>query len=77
MCARSKIHAFNFMDPLECSERGMRHTSTAPYFYGASKKSLQKPRATSENMLFHISYGFNYCPQLLCLQFLSKTRLNL
>ncbi len=40
--------------------RGMRHTSIALYFYGASKKSLHKPRATSENVLFHISYGFNY-----------------
>jgi hypothetical protein len=37
-----------------------RHTSTALYFYGASKKSLHKPRAIYENMLFHISYGFNY-----------------
>jgi hypothetical protein len=55
---------------------GMRHTSTALYFYGASKKSLHKPRATSENMLFYISYGFNYYLQLLFLQFLSKTRLN-
>jgi hypothetical protein len=55
----------------------MRHTSTALYFFGASKKSLHKPRATSEIMLFHIYYGFNYYLQLLCLQFLSKTRLNL
>jgi hypothetical protein len=57
--------------------RGMRHTSTALYFYEASKKSLHMPRATSENMLFHISYGLNYYLQLLCLQFLSKTCLNL
>jgi hypothetical protein len=56
---------------------GMHHTSMALYFYRASKKSLHKPRVTSENMLFHISYGFNYYLQLLCLQFLSKTRLNL
>jgi hypothetical protein len=34
---------------------GMRHTSPAPYFYGATKKSLHKPRATFENMLFEIS----------------------
>ncbi len=27
------------------TEGGMRHTSTALYFYGASKKSLHKPRA--------------------------------
>ncbi len=54
----------------------MRHTSTALYFYGASKKSLHKPRATSENMLFHIRHGFNYYLQLLFLKFLSKTRLN-
>jgi hypothetical protein len=45
--------------------RGMRHTSTALYFYGASKTSLHKP-STSENMLFHISYGFNYYLQLMC-----------
>jgi hypothetical protein len=56
---------------------GMRHTSTALYFYGASKKSLHKPRATSENILFHISYDFNYYLQLLWLKFLYKTRLNL
>jgi hypothetical protein len=56
---------------------GIRHTSTALYFYGASKKSLQKPRGTSENMLVHISYGLNSYLQLLCLQFLSKTRQNL
>ncbi len=56
--------------------QGMRHTSTALYFYGASKKSLHKPRATIKNMFFHISYGFNYYLQLLCLQFLSKTCLN-
>ncbi len=55
---------------------GMRHTSTALYFYGASKKSLHKPRAIYENMLFHISYGFNYYLQLWCLKFLSKTHLN-
>jgi hypothetical protein len=56
--------------------RGMRHTSTALYFYGASKKSLQKPRVIYGNILFHISYGFIYYLQLLCLQFLSKTHLN-
>ncbi len=54
----------------------MRHTSTALYFYGASKKSLQKPRTTSGNTLFNISYDFNYYLQLLGLQFLSKTHLN-
>ncbi len=59
------------------SHWGMRHTSTALYFYGAPKKSLHKPRATFGNMLFHISYGFNYYLQLLCLQFLSKTHLHL
>ncbi len=47
---------------------GMRHTSTALYFYGASKKSLHKPRATSENMLYHTSYGFNYYLQLFLMQ---------
>ncbi len=52
-------------------------TGYAPYFYGASKKSLHKPGNTSENRLFHISYGFNYYLQLLGLQFLSKTHLNL
>jgi hypothetical protein len=53
----------------------MRHTSTALHFYRVSKKSLQKPRTTSGNRLFHISYGFNHHLQLLCLQFLSKTHL--
>jgi hypothetical protein len=56
-------------------DQGMRHTSTALYFYGVTKKSLHKPRTTSGNRLFHISYGFNYYLQLLCLQFLSKTQL--
>ncbi len=55
---------------------GMRHTSKALYFYGASKKSLHKPRTTSGNILFHIGYAFNYYLQLLCLQFLPKTDLN-
>ncbi len=55
----------------------MRHTSMALYFYGAFKKSLHKPRATFENMLFQIRYGFNYYLQLLCLHFLSKTHLDL
>jgi hypothetical protein len=50
-------------------------TGYAPYFYGASKKSLHKPRTTSGNRLFHISYGFNYYLQLLCLKFLYKTHL--
>jgi hypothetical protein len=45
---------------------GMRHTSTALYFYGASKKSLQKPQAIFGNMLFKINYGLNYYLQLLC-----------
>ncbi len=63
-------------DPVVICERGMRHTSTALYFYGAFKKSLHKPTATSGNMLFHISYGFNYYLQLLCLQLLSTTHLN-
>jgi hypothetical protein len=31
---------------------GMCHISTALYFYGASKKSPHKPRATFENILF-------------------------
>ncbi len=57
--------------------QGKRHTSTALYFYGMSKKSPHKPRTTSGNRLFHISYGFNYYLQLLCLQFLSKTHLHL
>ncbi len=54
----------------------MRHTSMALYFYGVFKKSLHKPRTASGNILFHISYAFNYDLQLLCLQFLSKTHLN-
>ncbi len=31
---------------------GMRHTSAAPYFNGASKQSLHKPVANFVNMLF-------------------------
>jgi hypothetical protein len=38
----------------------------ALYFYGVSKKSLHKPRATFENMLFQISHGFDYYLQLFC-----------
>jgi hypothetical protein len=56
---------------------GIRHTSTALYFYGASKKSLHKSRTTYGNILFHITYAFNYYLQLFCLQFLSKMHLNL
>ncbi len=44
------------VDPQD--EGGMRHTSMALYFYGASKKSLHKPRTTSGNRLLHNSYGF-------------------
>jgi hypothetical protein len=54
---------------------GMRHTSIALYFYGATKKSLHKSRATFGNMLFQTSYSCNYYLQLLYLQFLSKTHL--
>jgi hypothetical protein len=46
---------------------GMRHTSTALYFYGASKKTLHKPQAIFGNMLFQINYGLKYYLQLLCL----------
>jgi hypothetical protein len=51
----------------------MRHTSTALYFYGASKKTLHKPRVTSGNMLIKISYSLNYNLQFLSQQFLSNT----
>jgi hypothetical protein len=53
------------------------HIAYGLYFYGASKKSLHKPRTNSRNILFHISYSFNYYLQLLCLRFLSKAHLNL
>jgi hypothetical protein len=53
--------------------RGMRHTSTALYFYGASKRTLHKPKVTFGNMLFRISYSLNYNLQFLFQQFLSKT----
>ncbi len=43
----------------------MRHTSTALYFYGASKKTLHKPRVTFGNMLFKIRYSLNYNLQFL------------
>ncbi len=48
-------------------KRGMRHTSTALYFYGASKKILHKSRVTFENMLFKISYSLDYYLQLFML----------
>jgi hypothetical protein len=51
----------------------MRHTSTALYFYGASKKTLHKPRVIFGNTLFKIIYSLNYYLQLLCKQFLPKT----
>ncbi len=44
---------------------GMRHTSSALYFCGASENSLHKPRVNFANMLFQINYGFNYCLQFL------------
>jgi hypothetical protein len=55
---------------------GACHTSMALDFYGASKKSLHKLKATFGNVLCKINYGFNYYLQLLCLQFPSKTHLN-
>jgi hypothetical protein len=79
-CGLSNAYSEQLMDSFKISGLpsvgGMRHTSTALYFCGASKKSLQKPRTTSGNGLFHISYSFNYYLQLLCLQLLSKTHLN-
>jgi hypothetical protein len=41
------------------AKRGMRHTSTALYFYEASKKTTHKPRAIYKSIFFHISYGFS------------------
>ncbi len=52
--------------PEEVEPRTICHTSTALYFYGASKKTLQKPRVTFGNMLFRVSYSLNYYLQLLC-----------
>jgi hypothetical protein len=63
-------------EPYVPTSGGMRHTSTALYFYGVSKKSLHKPKTSSGNILYHISYAFNYYLQLLCLLFLSKAHLN-
>jgi hypothetical protein len=57
-------------------EGGMRHTSMALYFYGASKKTLHKPRVTFGNMLFQIKYSLNYYLQLFCQQLLSITYQN-
>jgi hypothetical protein len=68
----SRCHAA----PVAIMQRGMRHTSTALYFSGVTKKSLHKPRTASGHRLFHISYGFNYYLQLLYLQFMHKTHLN-
>jgi hypothetical protein len=39
---------------------GMRHTSTALYFYRVCEKSLLKARDNFRNMLFKINYSFNY-----------------
>jgi hypothetical protein len=52
--------------PLQDFYWGMRHTSTALYFYGASKITLYKPRVTFGNMLFKISYSLDYYLHLLC-----------
>jgi hypothetical protein len=51
-------------DPIMRLIRGMRHTSTALYFYGASKKTTHKPRVTFGNMLIQISNGLYYYLQL-------------
>ncbi len=56
-------------------EGGMRHTSTALYFYGASKKTLHKPRVNFGNMLFQISFSLNYYLQLLYYNFCLKLAL--
>ncbi len=48
---------FEFLYRPLARSQGMRHTYTALYFNGASKKSLHKPRANFGNMLFHIDYG--------------------
>jgi hypothetical protein len=36
--------------------RGMRHTSTALYFYGVSKKTLHKPSVTFGNMVLSTTF---------------------
>jgi hypothetical protein len=41
----------NVQHRLKGLSRGMRHTSTALYFNGASKKSLHKPQAFFENVI--------------------------
>jgi hypothetical protein len=46
------------------------------YFYGASKNSLHKPKATFGNALLQISLGFNYYLHFVLLQFLSKSHQN-
>ncbi len=56
---------------------GMRHTLRLYTSTERQKKSLHKPMVTFGNMLFQINYGFNCYLQILCLQFLSKTHLNL
>jgi hypothetical protein len=76
VCKKTTIWLIGELPPRKYEKGGMRHTSTALYFYGASKKSLHKPRTTSGNILFHITYAFNYYLQLLCLEFLSKTHQN-
>ncbi len=54
-----------------CWERGMRHASTALYFYRASKKNVQKPTANFWINLFKRKYVLTNCLQLLYLRFLS------
>jgi hypothetical protein len=63
LCIETKVPDFNYSIS---RVRGMRHTSTALNFYGASKKTLHKPRVTFGNMLLKISYSLDYYLQLLC-----------
>ncbi len=66
----------NFEKNREAVGGGTRITSMALYFYAASKKSLQKPRANFGNIFFPINYCLNYYLQLLFLQFLYRSHLN-
>ncbi len=56
--------------------RGMRHTSVALFFYGASKKNVHKPTSHSWINLLYRKYVFNNYLHIFYLRFLSWIYLN-
>ncbi len=69
-------HLWNVLNNCWPLWRGMRHTSTALYFYRASKNNAQKPTANFWINLLKRKYVLTNCLQLLYLRFLSYTYLN-